>query len=106
MKIEITKGSPNPVTEFFSSPSNTPETDAAVKESEKWRRPLISTSANGITWDGPVVALCRKLERERNDARELAEQMSESNQVLLAELKGYRKLQQKNSCNDSKFREI
>jgi hypothetical protein len=30
MKIEITKGCDNPVSEFFSSPSKTPETDAAL----------------------------------------------------------------------------
>jgi hypothetical protein len=32
----------------------------------------------------------RKLERERNEARKLAQQMSESNQVLLADVRFYR----------------
>jgi hypothetical protein len=32
----------------------------------------------------------RRLERERDEARELAEQMSESNQVLLADVRFYR----------------
>jgi len=30
MTIEITKGGENPIAEFFSSPSNTPETDAFI----------------------------------------------------------------------------
>ncbi len=32
----------------------------------------------------------QKLERERDEARELAQQMSESNQVLLADVRFYR----------------
>ena len=32
----------------------------------------------------------QQLERERDEARELAEQMSESNQVLMADVKFYR----------------
>jgi hypothetical protein len=48
---------------------NTPETDAAIKESSKWKMPLISAGINGVTWDGPTVALCRKLERERDAAK-------------------------------------
>ena len=52
--------------------TDTPETNAAIKESSKWRKPLISASINGVTWDGPVAALCRKLERERDEARKLA----------------------------------
>ena len=32
----------------------------------------------------------RKLERERDEARELAQQMSESNQVLMADTRFYR----------------
>ena len=34
---------------------------------------------------------CEQLERERDEARELAQQMSESNQVLQAEVRDYRK---------------
>lgn len=70
MTIEITKGENNPVTEFFSSPSDTPETDAAIKDQSKWMRPFVSTTFDGITYDSPVASLCRKLERERDEARE------------------------------------
>lgn len=34
----------------------------------------------------------RKMERERDESRELVQQMSESNQVLLAEVKHYREM--------------
>jgi hypothetical protein len=46
-----------------------PETDAAIKTQAQWRRPFISYTMDGITWDGPVVDLCRRLERERDEAR-------------------------------------
>ena len=32
-------------------------------------RPFISTTFDGITYDSPVASLCRKLERERDEAR-------------------------------------
>jgi hypothetical protein len=66
MKIEITKGVETPVTKFFS---NTPETDAAIKDQAKWMRPFVSTTLDGITYDSPVASLCRKLERERDEWR-------------------------------------
>jgi hypothetical protein len=53
MTIEITKGSDNPVTKFFS---NTPETDAALY-------PM-----NGVDIVWPEFA--RELERERDEARQ------------------------------------
>ena len=37
-----------------------------------------------------IAKLCAELKRERDEARELAQQMSESNQVLLADVKYYR----------------
>jgi len=49
--------------------NNTPETDVAIKAQAQWRRPFISYTMDGITWDGPVVDLCRRLERERDEAR-------------------------------------
>ena len=70
--------------------SDTPETDAAIKDQSKWMRPFVSTTFDGITYDSPVASLCRKLERERDEARELAQQMSESNQVLMADVRFYR----------------
>jgi hypothetical protein len=50
--------------------SDTPETDAAIKDQSKWMRPFVSTTLDGITYDSPVASLCRKLERERDEARE------------------------------------
>jgi len=49
--------------------SDTPETDAAIKAQAEWRRPFISYTMDGVTWDGPVADLCRRLERERDEAR-------------------------------------
>jgi hypothetical protein len=48
--------------------SDTPETDAAIKDQAKWRRVFVSTTLDGVTYDGPVAALCRRLERERDEA--------------------------------------
>lgn len=70
MKIEIIKGDNNPVADFFSSPSNTPETDAAIY-------PMTGVD---IVW--PEFA--RKLERERDEAREKAERYRlEANSLML-----------------------
>lgn len=54
----ITPSKNNPVAEFFLS-SNTPETDAAVKDS------------NG-QWSFVLKETCQRLERERDEAREVA----------------------------------
>ena len=70
--------------------SDTPETDAAIKDQSEWKLPFVSATMDGVTYDGPVAALCRRLERERDDAREKAQQMSESNQVLMADVRFYR----------------
>jgi hypothetical protein len=48
--------------------SDTPETDAALKEQASWQRTFVSATFDGITYDSPVASLCRKLERERNEA--------------------------------------
>ena len=48
--------------------NDTPETDAAIKNQSKWMRPFVSTTFDGITYDSPVASLCRKLERERDEA--------------------------------------
>jgi hypothetical protein len=61
MTIEITKSSENPVAEFFSSPSNTPETDAVQHEG------LLRT--NPIPMQVVTANFARKLERERDEAR-------------------------------------
>ena len=62
--------------------SDTPETDAAW---DKYISPPYTYGA------GDLRILARRLERERDEARELAQQMSESNQVLQAEVRDYRK---------------
>jgi hypothetical protein len=65
---------------------STPETDAAIKTQAQWRRPFISYTMDGITWDGPVADLCRKLERERAGARKEIENirkiLSESGEAV------------------------
>ena len=62
MTIEIIKGHDNEVADFFSSPSNTPETDALRKS--------IDSGANA---EAQMTSFARKLERERDEAREKAE---------------------------------
>jgi hypothetical protein len=60
--IEIMKGNDNPVADFFSSPSNTPETDD---------QPIIY-AMNDLCYQVLCVDLefARRLERERDEARE------------------------------------
>lgn len=70
--------------------SDTPETDANeeainYKETYGYECSLLEPI---IVW--PEFA--RKLERERDEAKKLAQQMSESNQVLLADVRHYRQL--------------
>ena len=60
--------------------SDTPETDA-----------LTSVGLENADRECVPADFARKLERERDEARELAQQMSESNQVLQAEVRDYRK---------------
>jgi len=62
--------------------NDTPETNA-----REW--PIWPPNSHGEMFMVPS-DFARKLERERNEARELAEQMSESNQVLLADVRFYR----------------
>jgi hypothetical protein len=81
MKIEIVQGEPTPVSEFFSSP--TPETDAA------WDKYINHPYTYGV---GELRILAQRLERERDKAKKLAQQMSESNQVLMADVRHYRQL--------------
>lgn len=50
--------------------SDTPETDTAIKAQSEWKLPFVSYTMGGVTYDGPVATLCRKLERERDEARE------------------------------------
>jgi hypothetical protein len=62
MKIEIIKGNDNPVADFFSSPSSTPETDD---------QPIIyAMNDNGYQVPCVDLEFARKLERERAEALE------------------------------------
>jgi hypothetical protein len=49
--------------------SETPETDAAIKEQSDWKLPFVSTTMDGVTYDGAVASLCRRMERERDEAQ-------------------------------------
>ena len=62
--------------------SDTPETDALDCE---LHNPKVLSDRYSAILDHS-----RKLERERDEARELAQQMSESNQVLMADARFYR----------------
>ena len=59
MTIEIIKGHDNQVADFFSSPSNTPETDEKV-----------SVGLENADRECVPADFARKLERERDEARE------------------------------------
>jgi quinol monooxygenase YgiN len=48
----------------------TPETDAAIKEQSEWKLPFVSATMDSVTYDGPVASFCRRIERERDEARE------------------------------------
>jgi hypothetical protein len=50
--------------------SDTPETDAAIKEQSEWKLPFVSTTMDGVAYDGPVASLCRRMERERDELLE------------------------------------
>lgn len=80
--------------------SDTPETDAAIKDQSEWKRQFVSytNTMDGVTYDGPVAALCRKLERERDEARheiegwrnkwECAVEMAARAEIELDDLRG------------------
>lgn len=51
--------------------SDTPLTDDAVSEMKQWKLPFLEANTEGCSWQSPIVALCRKLERERREARTL-----------------------------------
>jgi len=62
---------------------DTPETDALYER-------LLTENPGNLIYLEEMLELARKLERERDEARELAQQMSESNQVLMADTRFYR----------------
>lgn len=73
MIIEIIKGEDNPVAKFFSSPTNTPETDAL------YERLLAENPGNFIYLEEFLELTCR-LERGRN---ELSEALSKIETVFV-----------------------
>jgi hypothetical protein len=69
MTIEIIKGDNNAVTDFFSSPSNTPETDD---------QPIFyAMNDNGYQVLCVDLEFARKLERERDEARKHLKEIEE-----------------------------
>jgi hypothetical protein len=75
--------------------SDTPETDD---------QPIIyAINDNGYQVPCVDLEFARKLERERDEARELAQQMSESNQVLQAEVRDYRKTAAKTPLSNNEM---
>ena len=62
---------------------DTLETDALYER-------LLTENPGNLIYLEEMLELARKLERERDEARELAQQMSESNQVLMADTRFYR----------------
>lgn len=53
--------------------NNTPETDEVLKEVNQYKLPFytqhVHLAESNVTFENPIVSLCRKLERERNEAR-------------------------------------
>ena len=70
MKIEIVKGEDNPVAEFFSSSTSTPETDAT------WEK-LCCSGESWYSIAEKVKVLSQRLECERDELRELLRQTQE-----------------------------
>ena len=70
----ITPSKNNPVAEYFSS-SNTPETDAAV------------IASNG-QWSFVLKETCQRLERERDEAREVLRVIAAADWKTSGELRG------------------
>jgi uncharacterized coiled-coil DUF342 family protein len=70
MKIEIIKGSENPVAQFFSAPSSTPETDACL------------SAARGESLED----LCRRLERERDETQKKYDILATENMLEVNKL--------------------
>lgn len=68
MKIEIIKGTETPVTKFFS---NTPETDEQFKSFPAYFE---------------IDLFCRRLERERDEAREVAKEADAGHDMAIADL--------------------
>jgi hypothetical protein len=70
MKIEIVKGKDNPIAEFFSSSTSTPETDAT------WEK-LCCSGGSWYSIAEKVKVLSQRLEHERDELRELLRQTQE-----------------------------
>jgi hypothetical protein len=64
--------------------TETPQTDKCVKENKhlKFLQEDVWVNDNKITYENPIVALCQKLERERDKAREDAEKAKAYKKVL------------------------
>jgi hypothetical protein len=60
MTVKIVKGEDNPVAEFFSSSTNTPETDALYER-------LLAENPGNFIYLEEFLELASRLERERNE---------------------------------------
>lgn len=79
MKIEITNGAETPVAEFFSSPSSTPETHGIFRNAKIADHPPARLAAT-------LIVKCEKLERERDEARELAKEADLAHDMAISDL--------------------
>ena len=87
MNIEIIKGNDNPVSEFFSSPSNTPEIDEVEKYSGVTIKDSVTTCGDESSSVYIPVIFARQLERERNKARNELLKANEYNEELYIKIK-------------------
>ena len=78
--------------------SNTPETDAVLTEVKQHQIAFFTQECNFegglVTWENPIVTLCKRLERERDEARDTVEQLTkhgldlmDANRMLKRKLK-------------------
>jgi hypothetical protein len=114
MTIEITKGSENPVAEFFSNPSDTPETDEmkclslievmelprerrrialgvlqAIKERDEARKDAAQLADSICGLELRTTEELARLERERDEARFLLKQAQSVLDTIHLEIGGW-----------------
>jgi hypothetical protein len=101
MNIEIIKGSDNSVSEFFSSPSNTPEIDEVEKYSGVTIKDSVTTCGDESSSVYIPVIFARNLERERDEAIKLLK-YSSTYSTTKAQEDTYKFLRKINKWKDTK----
>ena len=86
--------------------SDTPETDTAIKAQSEWKLPFVSTTMDGVTYDGPVASLCRRMERERDEAQYKLENARQSLEVALMDLSEAKRERDELLERNAKLRDI